>query len=68
MNKPHVRCMVCRERMRPGENYYQVDGRCFCPDCAEVYNKSHYPEMRVEEFRREYEHIVPAAGGIPATA
>lgn len=68
MNKPYVRCMVCRERMRPGESYYQVDDRCFCPDCAEVYNKSHYPEMRVEEFRREYEQKVQLEKAEPVIA
>lgn len=63
-----IRCCVCRERMRPGETYYDADGRIFCPDCAEIYKHSHYPQMSYEEFRRLHEHTVSVTDGILATA
>ena len=63
---PYVRCKVCRQTMRPGRSYYEVDSRKLCPECAEVYWQSHYPEMRVEEFRRAYEYTVPTSDGVYA--
>lgn len=63
-----IRCAVCRERMRPGETYYEVDSRRFCPDCAEIYKQSHYPEMTYEQFRRLHEYTVQFNERISATA
>ena len=42
MCKPVRKCYECEEGLYEGDEYYELDGDCICPECIGDYLKMHY--------------------------